>query len=98
MRPVDRRRMPVPQEAAPVKLPARTECEAILSRARELIANQHSPAPLARIIHRGHEKGTAKPRIMLGFRCLGKIQRGDLGGGRLYPGKFWLSSLSQARG
>ena len=53
---------------------------------------------LTRIIHRGHEKGPAKPRIMLGFRCLGKIQRGDLGGGRLYPGKFWLSSLSQARG
>jgi adenylate cyclase len=40
------------------------------------------------IIHRGHKKGTAKPRIMLGFRCLGKIQRGDLGGGRLYPGEF----------
>jgi adenylate cyclase len=43
---------------------------------------------LTRIIHRGHKKGTAKPRIMLGFRCLGKIQRGDLGGGRLYPGEF----------
>ena len=34
-----------------------------------LAVSQVVPVRLARIIHREHEKDTAKPRIMLGFRC-----------------------------